>query len=547
MRPARRRLVARAASCFLLVALVPAGLARASTGRGEDPDTAWAGRIVRRVDVVTRDIFDPVPEGPLAGAYRLANVLHVRTRPITVRAELLVKPGERLRPGALTETARNLRTLDYLVPVRVEASPVNDSVDVLVETRDHWTTSPEVNVEGGGGRLYGTLAFTERNLLGLGTQISMQVRDDPTGVSRSVALSDGNLFGTHLRASVAGGNGAGGKSNSGSFGLPFYALDTRLSFGGAWSRVVSEAQLFDDEAVAARFGRRIEEAEIFWGTGQLAPDGTVNRFLASFEWKDRRLEPSQLVFGAPAEFAGPLEETRLRRLSAELRVWRPRWLQRRGVDRFDRVEDFDVGAQFAFKGGFAPRALGSGADEGYMRARLDAGVDAGPLGFGLARTSWSARLRSGARESLGRVSARWVVQPARDQTFALGAVGEAGRRMPRDFQLELGGLNGLRAFGVHALTGTQAWRLNAEHRVIVLRDCWQLVSFGGAVFLDSGRTWGPGSSGKGWHHGAGFGLRLALPHSALNQVARFDLAWPVGPEDDGRRGPVLTFGSSQAF
>lgn len=529
------------------VAGAPVTPALAAHGVVAPSDTSWTGRVVRRVDVVTRDIFDPVPDGPLSGAYRLANALHVRTRPVTVRAELLVRPGEPLRAGALDETARNLRTLDYLVPVRVEARPAGDSVDVVVETRDHWTTSPEVNLEGGGGRLYGTLAFTERNLLGLGTQISLQIRDDPTGVSRSVALSDGNLFGTHLRAAIAGGNGAGGKSNTASFGLPFYALDARFSFGGSWSRVVSEAQLFDDEAVAARFGRRSEDAEVFWGMGRLASDGSVNRFVASFESKDRRFEPSRLEFGAPADFAGPLEELRLRRVSAELRVWRPRWLQRRGVDRFDRVEDFDVGTQFAFKGGFAPRALGSSADEGYMRARLDAGVDAGPLGFGLVRSGASARLRSGARESLARVSARWIVQPARDQTFAVGAVGEAGRRMPRDFQLELGGLNGLRAFGVHALTGTQAWRLNAEHRVIVLRECWQLVSFGGAVFFDSGRTWGPGSSGRGWHHGAGFGLRLALPHSALNQVARFDLAWPVGPEDDGRRGPVITFGSSQAF
>ncbi len=230
-----------------------------------------------------------------------------------------------------------------------------------------------------------------------------------------------------------------------------------------------------------------------------------------------------------------------------MQLWRPRWLQRRGVDRFDRVEDFDAGTSVSFKAGVAPHALGSSADEGYVRVKLDTGVDAGRGGFGLLRSSWSARLRSGMRESLGDVRARWVVQPWRDQTTVIAALGQAGYRMPRDFQLELGGLSGLRAYTVHALSGTQAWRINAEHRWIALRDCWDLVSFGGAVFMDAGRTWGPGSASKGWHEDVGLGLRLSLPHSALNQVARFDVAWPVGPENGGRAAPRLSFGSSQAF
>lgn len=529
------------------------GLALAAV-RVEASPASWTvvpdsleGRIVRRVDVRTRDIWDPLPEGRLRGVYALANGLHVRTQPITVRAELLVSPGDTLRRSVIEETARNLRALDYLVPVRVEGVAAGDSVDVVVETRDHWTTSPEVNVEGGGGRLYGTLAFTERNLLGLGTQVSLQYREDPAGISRHLLLADANLFGTHLRGSFGASTSSTGKSNAAAIGLPFYATSTRYSLGGSWSRTVSEAQLYEEERVVARFGRRLEEAELHWGTGVASPDGTVQRLVASLEWKDRRLEPTRLEFGAPPEFAGPLEDLRIRRLAGEVRLWRPHFLQRRGVDRFDRVEDFDVGPSFSAKLGVAPRLLDSSADEGYVRLKFDSGVDAGRAGFGLLRTAWSARLRSGARESLGDVRARWVLQPGPDHTSVLAAFGQAGYRMPRDFQIELGGLNGLRAYPVHALAGTQVWRLNAEHRWIALRDVADLVSFGGAVFADAGRTWGPGSAGKGWHQNLGLGLRLALPHSALNQVARFDVAWPVGPERGGRSGAVLSFGSSQAF
>jgi hypothetical protein len=45
----------------------------------------------------------------------------------------------------------------------------------------------------------------------------------------------------------------------------------------------------------------------------------------------------------------------------------------------------------------------------------------------------------------------------------------------------------------------------------------------------------------------GFGLRVSLPRSALNRVARFDVAWPVAPARPGVRQAVFSFGSSQAF
>jgi drug/metabolite transporter (DMT)-like permease len=74
-----------------------------------------------------------------------------------------------------------------------------------------------------------------------------------------------------------------------------------------------------------------------------------------------------------------------------------------------------------------------------------------------------------------------------------------------------------------------------------------LLAVGGAVFWDTARAWGPGSGDEGWHHDTGFGLRLSLPHSSLNAVARFDVSWPIVPDIDGRRGPAFSFGSGQAF
>lgn len=512
------------------------------------PDSAsLEGRPIRHVEIRTLEIFDPIPPGRLAGFYRAANQLHVVTRPITVRADLLFRPGDPWSDARAMETARNLRGVGYLDPLRIEPSAVGDSVDVLVETRDHWTTSPEVNLESGGGQRYGTLALTEKNLFGLGAAIAISYREDPTGISRFISVGDGNLFGSRIRGQFTAGTGSVGTVNAASLGQPFYSEEARRAAGGGWARSRSEATLFQTGLVAARFGRRVEEFEANAGVGGRTPTGLVRRLTFSVLSLDRRLEPSVLEPGAPGAFDGGHEDLRLRRLALDVRFWRPAFLQRRAVEQFDRVEDFDVGPSASLKLGFAPRAFGSTADEGFAQLRLDGGADAGRLGFGMVRTAVSTRLRRDARETLARLETRWVHKPVESAALIVAAQAIAGRDMPRDFQAELGGLNGLRAYGVHALSGTQTWRLNAEQRWLILPRCWDLLSFGTAAFFDSGRSWGPGSAGAGWHHDAGFGIRLSLPHSALNQVARFDIAWPLDPTRDGRREPVFSFGSSQAF
>lgn len=522
----------------------------AAPARAQDAPDSLAGRIVRRIEIDAREIFDPLPAGRLRPLYSAANRLHVRTRRTTVRSALVVHPGDRWSAAARAESERHLRAFDFLSPDSVWARPVpgsRESVDVIVVTHDNWTTSPELSIESGGGRSFGSYSFTERNLLGLGLTVSGTYRQDPVGVSRHLSVDDPAIGGGHWAARFVAGSGDAGKTNALSVGLPFWADAAPVTLGAAWRRDVTLAHLFETGEEAAQVPLREESFELWWGTGRRAADGTVQRFVATFRAVDHNLGPSHLEPGAPAEFGGGPEETRIRRVEGEATLWRPRYIVRQGVDFMDRREDFDLGLSLLLGTGVAPRALGSGADEGWLRARVGAGLDGGALGFGFARAGVRARVRSGLRETLGEVRARWVVQPRPWQAFVLAATGTAGQRMPREFQLVAGGLSGLRAFPVQDVTGTQLWRGNAEWRFTAKRNWMQLVTLGGAVFWDSGRAWGPGSGGEQWHHDAGFGLRLSLPHSALNAVARFDVAWPVSPGVDGLHGPAYSFGSGQAF
>lgn len=539
--------VLQAAALAGVVAFAVPALAPSQACAKAVADSTLEGRSIRDVRIVAKDIYDPIPSGRSHALYGLANRLHVRSRRSTVRAALVFREGEPWSEAARAESERRLRALAFLTPDSIVATPAGDSVDVLVVTHDNWTTSPEFSLERGGGQQYGSFAFSERNLLGLGTSIGLSRQHDPVGVSTFASVEDRGTFGSRWRTKFETGTGALGRSHVAIIELPFWADAAPFTVGAQWSRDVSVTRLFSNLQGAASVPRREEALYLYMGTGRRTPDGTIHRLTMSFQAMDREVGASVLEPGASAEFAGLPEQTRLRRLGAEARLWRPRFIERQGVEQIDRIEDIDVGRSLSVMLGISPHAFGGSVDEGFARTRLRLGIDTGAPGFGLLDVDASTRLHDGPFGSYGQLDARWVHTSGTRLTAVAAVRGVAGSRMPLDFQVTVGGLNGLRAFPVRELSGTQYWRGNAEWRGVAWRNLLNVVSVGGAVFWDTARAWGRGSGTEGWHHDAGFGLRLSLPHSSLNAVARFDVAWPISPAVDGRHGGAYSFGSGQAF
>lgn len=549
------RVAVVALALFYAVVLLPQP-ARAAA----EPDTmAWGsaadslvrarleGATIRRVEVRNLDIFDPVPPGRFAAVYRAANRLHVRTRQGTVRAQLLFAPGDIWTADRILESQRLLRGLEYLQPDTIRSRLVGDSVDILVVTHDTWTTHPELNIERAAERTYGSVGFSERNLLGLGVGLSFAVKEEPTGRTRTLGIGARRMFRTQLEGQFQAGTGSGGVSNAVWLRDPFRSLDDRLSWTVSWWRASAEQQLFKSGSVVARFPFRFELHQAEYGFGTRHTDGLVRRYTLALAQHDRHWGVTMPEPGEAVAFPAGEEDLKLRSASARVTFWSPHYIERRGIELFDPVEDFDVGSLVAMEGGVILKALGSTADEGLAKIRFEIGRETERFGFGFARGRVSTRVRGAPRETIAGLDARWIQQPAQDMAIVLAAHGEAADRAPRETQFVVGGLNGLRAYPVQALAGTQVWRFNAETRWVAARGVYDLVSVGGAVFMDAARAWGPGGDKEPWHHGAGFGLRFTFPHASAHQIVRLDVAFPLSPSRDGRREPVFSFGSSQAF
>ncbi len=131
-------------------------------------------------------------------------------------------------------------------------------------------------------------------------------------------------------------------------------------------------------------------------------------------------------------------------------------------------------------------------------------------------------------------------------TFVARVGAVSGWNLDPEVQFYLDGENGLRAYHLHAVSGTGHVVGNLELRTVFFYDVLKLVSFGAAAFADVGLSWGD-PDGLWRLADAGVGLRFGLPRSSSNSLLRLDIARAFRPDPLGRTGWLLTFASSQAF
>ncbi|MCX5800166.1 MAG: hypothetical protein NTX17_02080 [Candidatus Eisenbacteria bacterium] len=148
----------------------------------------YAGKRVRRILVTNLDVFGPSVDDTTRSTKsrleRTLNHLNFQTRETTIRQTLLFKEGDAIDPFRLADSERILRNLAFIgdariVVVRIPES--RDSADVRVIVKETWTLQLSGSLKEG-NRLKVSLA--EKNLLGLGHQVSVAATLDPNATPR---------------------------------------------------------------------------------------------------------------------------------------------------------------------------------------------------------------------------------------------------------------------------------------------------------------------------------------------------------------------------
>lgn len=498
---------------------------------------------IRQIRIETENVFEDAETSFLA---RLADAIHGLTRPEVIRRELLFSEGETLDPAKVAETERNLRGLGLFRSVKIRVEPVGDEVDVIVQTRDGWSTQVNGSFGRAGGRNKFGAEIEENNLLGFGKSLSVSYASNSDRDAREIAYQDPQFLGRRLTLDVLYASLSDGDRRRLALTHPFRSLETQTAGTAIYEEGRQSTRIYGAGSEVARFRRDTEIVELSAGRRILSDSlRPIARLTAGYRREESRFT---LERGSPDSLPAPRQ---FGYFFGRIDLLQPNFVVEHGIESFSRDEDFDLGSQASLELGYSPQFLGAqerlaGKIQLVRGFPFSSGFLIGSLG---AKTR--ARMDGSFENSIADASLLGVWKPkkASAQTVIGRVAVSWGNALDKDLQLAADGSTGLRGYRLHAFTGDRRLLVNLEDRVRITRELLHLIEIGAAAFVDAGYAWPVGAPVKlsDLRYDVGAGLRIALPRAPRLGLFRLDLAYALRPDLQGRRGFLVSFSSSQAF
>lgn len=512
-----------------------------------DAELAALGATIGEIRIVPENIFDVADPREDNRLFRLANRLHIRTRPRVISRQLLFHTGDRYDRRLLDESERILRSNRYLYDAWIRPVAFRDGrVDIEVRTRDVWTLLPGFSFERKGGKNATSIDVKETNLLGLGSELGIARKSTAERTTDSLRFSDAHLFGTWLSTEIELADTSDGSRRNVFLDRPFYALDTRWAAGVRFAEEERIDSLVAVGTIALRFRATTKSFRLTGGWSRGLRHGFAWRFLLGAERDESRFSPP------PEGTAGlPVPADRVLAYPfAGFELLEDDFETAKNRDQIDRTEDFFLGTRLRATLGRASPRFGSDRSAWPFSASFGKGGRFGDRWTVTIDGSFEGRIEHGsARDTnLGAV-ARVYRRLSRKWLFFASLAGTRWIDPDDDHQTLLGGDNGLRGYPQSYQAGDRKLLVTVEQRYYTEWYPFRLFRVGGAIFFDAGRAWGGNVSGlpdPGPLRDAGVGLRIGNARSGLGNVTHVDVAFPFDGDPSIDRVQLLVV-TKQSF
>jgi hypothetical protein len=489
-----------------------------------------AGRLgaqtIDTIVVVNHNIFDFHDEAPRFLA-RLANALHLTTRPGVIRRTLLVNPGERYDSARVAESERALRTLNVFSRVRLDTSRIAGRLALRVETSDGWSTKPQFGYSSAGGDVTWLAGLVEDNLLGSATSLAAVYNKTPDRTILDLRYDSPHFLARRARLVAEYASKSDGKRGVWAFGVPFYetgAPRALVSDGEAASErvlVFRDGVLDTTRAARALREHRVLRVGVTAGFAPRATSRGYARLWASAQWRREDFGPESTAVFPHSTFTT---------VGAGVDLGHVRFQVLERFNSYARREDIDL-SQLVHVGLWAaPRAWGYPSDRAGVGAEASSQLSAlWTGGFAVLRGAANAVYTAGGLDT-ARVTGSMTAasQNLRGQTLILHLEGGALRRPKPGNEFDLWVLQkGPRVFGIHEFTGSRMVWLALEDRVLVQDELWGLVGVGVAPFVDYGGAWYADEPAR-LGGDVGLSLRMGPTRAVHGDVGEFALGYRFG-------------------
>ena len=536
-KPARPSIKQRLLVCLAALAAA-AGLGCALSAHAQQQslptfaELEAAGARIGEIRVRTEDMFDLDDPRENNRLYRLANRLHINTRPHVIRRALLFESGDPVSVRVIDETERLLRGYRYLYDIIIRPIAVRDGeVDIEVMTRDTWSLEPGFSFSRAGGENTGRLSLEEDNLLGTGISLGVSYRSDVDRSGTQFHIADNNVLGSRAAVAFAFSKQDDGNSQAFSVQRPFYALDARWAAGFSVSATDGNQAIYNAGESIAEYAHRKSQVEVFGGWSRGLVRGWTRRYSVGllYDDDDYELEP-----GLPPPSRLPSDLT-LAGPFFRFELVEDAYRKDTNLNTIGRIESVAMGVQSRVQVGRALSSLGASRDQWFYSASLSSGFDVTSNSILLTNVGFGGRYAGGSdNQSIGG-SARYYHRHGRHLLYFASISADAIHDPDVPGALMLGGDNGLRGYPLRYQSGEKRALMTLEARAYSDWYPFRLIRVGAAVFYDVGRAWdgeNQNTINPGWLSDVGFGLRFLNARTALGNVLHVDLAFPLNREGD---------------
>jgi len=484
---------------------------------------------IGNITIVNNNVFDLEDPKERRLLYQWANALHIKTKPEVIDSQLLFREGDTYNSQIIEETERLLRSNRYLREANVSATNFDDGVvDLEILTTDVWTLAPSVSFGRGGGENSGGVGLKELNLFGTGAAIGIRYKTNVDRDTLSLSYLDRNVFSSRYALNAGYSDTSDGYAQEFGVERPFYALDTKRAGGALLKGGRRTESLYDTGNIAAQFEHTFDTHEMYLGWSAGLKNGWSRRLLAGVGYDSHEYGTLDDGLYPQAPIA---EDRRYLYPFVGLAFLQDDYIITRNFDQINRTEDRHLGMRASVKLGYASSALGSSEGAWLFDSNLSSTPYRSEKSTLVVGTGLNGRFARGSVENVQfSVSSRYDRRQSENRLLHVSLMASIGENLDLENTVYLGGDNGLRGYPLRYQAGDSSVLFTIEQRLFTDWYPFRLFNVGGAVFFDTGKTWGTDPvAGEyyGWLRDVGVGLRIGSTRSGSGRMIHIDLAYPL--------------------